>query len=289
MSAERIAVVGAGLIGSSLAAALQRAGNKHTFACVDRSAATRRKALASGLFDEAATRYSRIRRPVDLVFIAVPVLSFGAVLADVAPHLDGQTVVFDCGSTKHPAVLAARRILGGQARRFVPCHPIAGREHPGIDAADPGLFAGRSVILAPAESSAAAVRKVRRIWRLAGARINVMDAVEHDMVFAAVSHLPHALAFALVDMIGGEPLSKDMFENAASGFRDFTRIASSSPEMWRDILLANKSNVLGAIASYERGLSGIKRAIRSGDGDELMRRFEQARKLRNRWLKQIEQ
>jgi len=284
----RLAVVGAGLIGASLAAALRKSGAKCRMVCVDRSAATRRKAVASGLFDEALAPGADPGGPVDLAFLAVPVMAFPGALAEIAPALAQDAVVFDAGSVKAPAIAAARDALGERAGQFVPCHPIAGSEHHGFDAADPGLFRGKSVIVTPGVGSRSATDAAGAIWRRAGAKVRAMRADLHDEVFSVVSHLPHALAFALVETVGHDPRSRAMLENAASGFRDFTRIASSSPEMWRDILLANRANVLDAIGEYEKRLAAMKRILRDRDGDALARSLDYSKSLRNRWLRKIE-
>ncbi len=283
-----LAVVGTGLIGASMAAALGKMRARPTLICIDRSSQTRRLARELGLFEHAFARFSEIGRPVDMVFIAVPVLAFGDVLQDIAPHVGDKTILFDGGSVKMSVIRDAQKSLGPKASRFVPCHPIAGREFNGIDAADPELFRKRNVIVCGGKSAPDAVRSVKTVWKRIGATVRNMDAELHDRAFSAVSHLPHALAYALVDMVGNSPFQKHLLDNAASGFRDFTRIASSSPEMWKDILIANRANMLKTIEDYERSLRKLKKGIRTEDHETLLKIFGFSKSLRSRWLKRIE-
>lgn len=284
----RFVVVGAGLIGSSLVGALRRSGATCRFVCVDRSAGTRKAAVESGLYDEAFASVGKASPAGSVVFIAVPVLAIRRVLADLAPFVDGSTVVFDGCSVKGTVRDNVRDLFGPKgARRFVLCHPIAGREFHGIGAADPTLFRDRDVVLCPQGSDLGATRAVSGIWRRAGARIKKMDVDRHDELFSVVSHLPHLLAFALVETIGADPDKRRMLEFAASGFRDFTRIASSSPRMWKDILVANRDNVLGALGDFEHALERLKDSLKSGQHEELTDSFERSKELRNRWLRRI--
>lgn len=282
----RFVVVGAGLIGGSLVAALRKSGAHCRFVCVDQARETRREALRSGLFDEAHADVAGARPESGFVFVAVPAGSVRGAVEELAPFVGRSLVAFDSCSVKRPVDADTKEVLGPEhARRFVLCHPIAGREFHGIRAADPALFRGRDVVMCPHGNDRDAVRAVAGIWRRVGARVRRMDVVRHDELFAVVSHLPHMLAFALVETIGRDPDKKKMLDYAAGGFRDFTRIASSSPRMWADILAANSGNMLDALGDFERTLANLKAAVRTGDRDALLGSFELSKELRNRWIR----
>jgi prephenate dehydrogenase len=194
--------------------------------------------------------------------------------------------VTDAGSTKRDVVAAARRALGPRIAQFVPGHPVAGAEKSGVAAATAELFRGRRVVLTPLpENPAAAVEKIHSLWSACGAHVTRMDAEEHDAVLAAVSHLPHVLAFALVHEVAGRPNAEQLFSYAAGGFRDFTRIASSHPEMWRDICIANRDRLLLELDRYGRKLVQLRLLLEKGDGAGLERLFAEAREAREQWLK----
>jgi prephenate dehydrogenase len=219
------------------------------------------------------------------VLLAVPVRQNERVLEALRGRLEPGALLTDAGSTKQDFVAAARRILTGSLAGVVPGHPIAGAEHTGVEAASPGLFQGKNVVLAPlAENDPAAVDRAEALWTACGARVTRMSAEHHDRVFSAVSHLPHMLAYALVHMIAGRPDASELFGFAASGFRDFTRIAGSSPEMWRDIALANREALLADLEAYQGQLAELSRLLREADGAELERIFEAARSARSAWL-----
>jgi prephenate dehydrogenase len=208
----------------------------------------------------------------------------------MAPKLEPNVLVTDGGSTKQDVIAVARPALGARWSRFVPAHPIAGAEHSGVDAARADLYDGRNVVLTPlAETAADAVDRAEALWRACGARVARMSAGEHDKVFAAVSHLPHVLAYALVAMIAERADAERLFGFAAGGFRDFTRIASSSPEMWRDIALANRDALLAEIDRYGDALATMRDLVAAGDGDALQELFTRSRDARNAWLRRIEQ
>jgi prephenate dehydrogenase len=224
-------------------------------------------------------------RDADLVFLAMPVGQTAAVLADIAPHLAADTVVTDAGSTKQDVVAAARGALGAAFARFVPGHPIAGAEHSGVAAARADLFDGKRTVLTPLpETAPAAAARVRDLWRACGAEVRVMAPEAHDRIFAAVSHLPHLLAYALVHDIATHDAARELFDYAASGFRDFTRIASSHPEMWRDICIANRAALLAELDRYEQVLQQARAMLAAQDAAALERLFDTARTARNRWL-----
>lgn len=282
---ERVAVIGVGLIGGSFALALKKAGACGTVVGAGRSADNLRLAQERGAIDAIAGSATEAARDADLVLVAVPVLQMFRVFAAIAPVIRPGAVITDAGSTKQDVVATARRALGERLARFVPAHPIAGAEQSGAAAAQAGLFEDKRVVLAPlAETAADALERAEAAWRACGARLFRMTPEEHDTVFAAVSHLPHLLAYALVHDIAGRPNSAELFGYAAGGFRDFTRIASSHPEMWRDICIANKDALLVEIDRYAMQLAALRPLIARGDAQALEQLFSDARAARGRWL-----
>ena len=278
---KRVAIVGCGLVGGSFALALRRAGAVGTLVGVDRNAQALAQAASLGVIDTAAESVSDAAAGADLVVVAVPVRAIGPVLHDVALALDPQAVVTDVGSTKEDVVRAARAELRGLFSRFVPGHPIAGREASGVEAATPDLFRGARVVLTPeGETAADAVDLVRACWETCGGRVAQLDAARHDRIFAAVSHLPHLLSFALVSEIASRPDGNELFAFAAGGFRDFTRIAASSPEMWRDIALQNRAALLEELDRYGARLAVFRELVDKADGPGLQRLMAEARASR---------
>jgi prephenate dehydrogenase len=278
---EHVAVYGVGLIGGSFALALKAAGLCKRVTGIGRSAANLRLAQERGIIDAVAQDAAE----ADLVLIATPVAQFPSVLGALAPRLRPSAIVTDAGSTKRDVIAAARAALGGKVAQFVPAHPIAGAERSGAAAASAELFRGRRVVLAPlAENPAASVQAVEDAWRACGARVSRMSAEEHDAVFAAVSHLPHLLAYALVHELAGRADSAQLFGFAAGGFRDFTRIASSHPEMWRDICVANRGPLLAELDRYAAKLAALRPLLERGDAAALEKLFAEARAARERWL-----
>lgn len=285
----KVVIFGVGLIGGSFARALKSAGAAGSIVGVGRSPEAMARALELGIVDEVAASPAEAMAGADLVLIAAPVAQTGAILAAILPHLEPGTVVTDAGSTKSDVVQAARDALGDRIGQFVPGHPIAGRETNGPDAAIPDLFIGKKVVLTPLpENRPADVERVAAAWRACGALIHKLSPAEHDKVFAAVSHLPHLLAYALVDDIANKPHAKQLFQYAASGFRDFTRIAGSSPEMWRDISLANREALLGELDAYLAQLTGLRAVLASGDGAALESVYANAQHARREWIEAIE-
>ena len=280
-----VVIFGVGLIGGSFALGLKAAGAAQRVIGLGRNPANLAHALELGVIDAAGTDASVVAG-ADLVLIATPVGQMGAVMRAIAPHLTPRTVVTDGGSTKQDVVALAYRMLKDRAAQFVPGHPIAGAEHSGVAAARADLYHGRKVVLTPLpENSARSIRRVRAAWRLCGAKLHQMQPAEHDRVFAAVSHLPHLLSFALVDQVARHPNGKQLFDYAAGGFRDFTRIASSHPEMWRDICVANRKALLAELAGYQRELAEVKQLLQKGDAAGLEKVFARAREARGKWLK----
>ncbi len=278
---KTLAVVGVGLIGGSFAQALRRAGAVGTVVGYDRDAAALERAAELGVIDTAAGSVSEAAKGADLVVVAVPVRAIGPVLHDVALSMDPGAVVTDVGSTKAEVVRTARDELRERFPRFVPAHPIAGREASGVDAASAELFRGMRVVLTPGEEAAAdAVDLVRGAWESVGARVASLGAEDHDRIFAAVSHLPHLLAFALVSGIASRDNAAELLGFAAGGFRDFTRIAASSPEMWRDIALQNRAALLDELDRYGAHLAVFRELVDKGDGPGLERLMAEARASR---------
>ncbi|MEW6132944.1 MAG: prephenate dehydrogenase/arogenate dehydrogenase family protein [Pseudomonadota bacterium] len=283
MHIDRLAVVGTGLIGGSLAAALKQAGVADEIIGLGRRRATLEQARALGLIDAIADAPAQLAG-AQMIVLATPVAQMGPVLEAIAPHLDGKTIVTDAGSTKGDVIAAARRALGRNFSRFVAGHPVAGAENSGPQAARADLFIGRHVVLCPeAETDADALARVTALWQATGAQVVHMDAARHDRIFAAVSHLPHLAAFALVDELAARPDAGDFFRYAAGGFRDFTRIAASHPEMWRDIALANREALLAELSAYMNNLAEIAAALEKGDAAALERIFSRASQARRNW------
>jgi len=283
LTLHKLAVFGVGLIGGSFAAALRAAGLVHRVAGVGRSRDNLERAAALGLIDEIAEDAATALDGSDLALVAVPVRQTEAVLERIGAHLPPACVVTDAGSTKQDVVAAARRTLGPRAAQFVPGHPIAGAELSGAQAAAPTLFRDRLVVLTPLpETEPRACAVVEAAWRGCGARPVQMTPQRHDQVFGAVSHLPHALAFALVHMLAERADAQELFAFAGAGFRDFTRIAGSSPEMWRDICLANRDALGVEIAAFQRSLAALAAHLERGDAQAVERLFEAARAARRR-------
>jgi prephenate dehydrogenase len=286
---NKVVIFGVGLIGGSFALALKQAGAARSIVGMGRSQQALARALELGIIDSAGDSVADAMRGADLVLIAAPVAQTEAILASLLPYLEEGAVVTDAGSTKSDVVAAARKALGSRIAKFVPGHPIAGRESNGPDAAIADLYCGKKTVLTPlAENSAADIDRVAAAWSACGAIVHRLTPAEHDKVFAAVSHLPHLLAFALVDDIARKPHAGLLFQYAASGFRDFTRIAASSPEMWRDISLANRDALLGELDAYLAQLTGLRAMLSESDGAAIEGVYANARRARRQWTGEIE-
>ena len=281
----KLVIFGVGLIGGSLALALRKRRAVARVVGVGRSRANLLAARRLGIIDEIATDPALAVKDADLVLLAVPLGQTAAVLAQIAPHLAPRTVVTDAGSTKRDVIANARKYLGAAFARFVPAHPIAGTENSGARAAFAELFDGHKLIVTPEpETDARAVRMVSAVWKLAGMRVITMRAADHDRVFALVSHLPHVVSFALIDQLAGHADAATLFRHTGGGFRDLTRIAGSSPEMWRDVCLANRDALLTALEGYLEELELLRGMIEASDGQGLEERFAAARAARAKWL-----
>lgn len=282
----RLVVVGVGLIGGSFALALKAAGAVGTVVGVGRRPATVARALELGVVDEVGAMDAATFGRADLVLLAMPVGQMGPVMQAIAPLVGPGTLITDAGSTKQDVVALASEHLAPVLARFVPGHPIAGTEHSGPDAAFATLYRDRKVVLAPTEhTDPAAAARVRALWQACGAKVFDMPAALHDKVFATVSHLPHLLAFSLVEQVAADEHAERLFSFAAGGFRDFTRIASSSPEMWRDICLANRDALRDELSRYRGTLDRMQHFLDAGDAAGLEEVFARAREARERWLK----
>ncbi len=282
---SHLVVIGVGLIGGSVARALRRSGFVGRITGVGRSRANLEEAVELGVIDDWSQSAALAVRDADVVLVAVPMGMYEQVFREIADHLPARAVVTDAGSTKQHAVAVARQTLN-MASHFVAAHPLAGTEKSGAAASFAELFDDRLCIMTPdAGCDPQAVALVRRLWEATGARVMEMSAAEHDDFLAAVSHLPHLAAFALVNAVRKQgDAEHDPFRFAAGGFRDFTRIASSSPEMWRDIALCNREALLAQIDALQAELAGMRQALTEKNGERLLQEFAAAKSARDEWL-----
>ena len=281
----KVVVVGVGLIGGSFALALKAAGQVDTVVGVDRSRDCLAAALQLGVIDRACSSWSEALEAADLVMLAVPVGQMRSVLAEMAQYLGAATLISDAGSTKQDVAAQAALSLGAKVAQFVPGHPIAGAEKSGVGAASADLFRAKRVVLTPlAHNARAAVERVAAAWQECGAEVSELTPLVHDQTFAAVSHLPHLLAYTLVHELAGRADSQRLFSFAAGGFKDFTRIASSHPEMWRDICVANRAPLIEEVDAYLAQLLRVRVLLASADAPALHQLFAQARAARDTWL-----
>ncbi len=285
-----IAVIGLGLIGGSFARALRAAGVVGQIAGYDPDPAQRQQALTLHVVDAVADSAAEAVATADVVVLAVPVLRTGEALAALLPGLKAGAIVTDVGSTKQSVLREVAAVCGGALPSwFVAAHPIAGTEKSGVAAGFAELFRNKRLILIPHEGQAPeALQLVEQLWRATGARVVHMTADEHDAIFAATSHLPHLLAYAFVDMLSSLPEAEAIFPNAGGGFRDFTRIASSSPTMWHDILRANTAAVSSLLARQIAVLQALQADMQAGNWPAVQASFERARAAREHYLAQIE-
>ena len=284
---KKIVIFGIGLIGGSFALALRKAHAVGEVVGFGRSEATLQQAMQFGILDRIGSDPAAEVNDADIVLLATPVGQMAELMARIAPHLGAHTLVTDGGSTKSDVVAAARSNLGKKIAQFIPAHPIAGAEKSGAGAALADLYVGKKVVLTPLpENSKEAVARVRKTWELCGAVVSELTPQQHDAVFAAVSHLPHLLSFALVHDLAQRDNRDLLLSFAASGFRDFTRIAASSPEMWRDICLANREALMDELGLYMEELESLHEALAEADADKLEQVFREARKVRSSWTGQ---
>jgi len=280
LSIEHLVVIGTGLIGGSLALALKQAGVVKRVTGVGRNPQNLHDALNLGVIDDASHDIKSAVVGADMVLLAVPVSACRQVFDDLRDALPKHALVSDAGSTKQ-SVIEAAQASGMDMQHFVPAHPIAGTEHSGASAAFASLFQNHCCILTPTtETTPEALQTVRQMWQVAGASIEVMDAKQHDDIMASISHLPHLTAFSMINALRHD----DVFRFAAGGFRDFTRIASSSPEMWRDIGLCNAHAIVDKIDALQDELNALRLALNTQNGDVLLQKFTAAKQARDQWL-----
>jgi prephenate dehydrogenase len=283
----KLVVIGVGLIGGSFALALRAAGCVGQVVGVGRGRANLDVARSRGIIDDGVALdgdWTRELADADVVMVATPVAQFESLFRAIDARLPQGAILTDAGSTKQNVIAEARRHLRTALAQFIPGHPIAGTEHTGAAAAFATLFRDRNVVLTPlAENDPDAVATLSGLWAACGGEVRVLDPALHDRIFAAVSHLPHLLAFGLVDLLASRADAAELFRYAASGFRDFTRIAAGSPEMWRDISLANRDALLAEVNAYRVELDRIAGLVAASDGAALEAVFERASSARREW------
>ncbi len=288
---RRLAIIGVGLIGGSLARALRASGSIGEIIGCGRNEEQLERAVELGIIDRYSTDAAKAVDGAEMVVIGAPVGAMETILETIRPRLADGAVITDVGSTKGSVVEAARRVFGVRCPPgFVPGHPIAGTERNGVEASFAELFQQRRVILTPLpETDADATAAVRTMWEKAGAVVETMTPEHHDEVFAATSHLPHLLAYGLVNTLATLDEKVEIFRYAAGGFRDFTRIASSNPRMWHDICLANRDALLTVMDRFENDLHRIRQAVEAGEGEYLLEVFERAKEARDRFVDKAEE
>ncbi len=283
---DRLCVVGVGLIGGSLARDLRALGQVGEIVGCSRHPDNLQRARELGVIDRYCTRVEEAVEGADMVLLACPLGALGEVLGRVGGALAEGAVVTDAGSAKRSVIEAARASYGEVPAWLVPGHPIAGDEHSGVEASREGLYRDHRVILTPvAATSAAATARVRAMWELVGANVIEMEPAHHDQVLAATSHLPHMLAYTLVDVLGRMSDRVEIFRYAAGGFRDFTRIASSDPQMWHDICVANQDALVEVLERFQAELGDTAELVRRGDSEGIQRLFTRAKALRDRYTR----
>ena len=281
---EQLGLIGCGLMGGSFALALKRAGLVKRVVGYSKSPSTTERARQLGVIDVEAPSALLAVSGADIVLIAVPVASTEATFKSIKHLVTPQMLIMDVGSTKRDVVDAGRRALREQIGCFVPTHPITGKELSGVENADVDLYVGKQIVLTPIDrTNSVQVQQAVDVWAALGCRVLKMTPETHDAAFAAISHLPHLIAFALMNAISGQPLGKDFLSLAGPGFRDFTRIAASDPIMWRDIMISNREELLEQSRIFQRNLQALEVMISSGNGDALREQFENASAIRANW------
>ena len=281
---EQLGLIGCGLMGGSFALALKRAGLVRRVVGYSKSPSTTERARQLGVIDIEAPSALLAVSGADLVLLAVPVAATEATLKAIRHLVNPDMLIMDVGSSKRDVVDAARRVLKHDVGVFVPCHPITGREVSGVENADAGLYQGRQVILTPIERTLTTkLDKARALWQALGCEVLEMSPESHDAALAAVSHLPHLVAFALMNSIADQPEGQDYLSMAGPGFRDFSRIAASDPQMWRDVLIANREELGRQTALFQQALADLQKLIASGQADDLERLINRASHARANW------
>jgi prephenate dehydrogenase len=281
---EQLGLIGCGLMGGSFALAMKKAGLVKRVVGYSKSPSTTERARQMGVIDIEAPSALLAVSGADIVLIAVPVSATEATFKAIKHLVTPQMLIMDVGSTKRDVIDAGRRGLREHIGSFVPAHPIAGKELSGVEHADADLYSGRQIILTPIERTLTAqLQKAVDVWTALGCRVLQMSPEQHDAAFASVSHLPHLIAFALMNGISSQPQGKDYLSLAGPGFRDFTRIAASDPKMWRDIMISNREELLEQSKVFQRTLQAMEVMISSGNGDALEGLIEQASNTRANW------
>lgn len=281
---EQLGLIGCGLMGGSFALALKRAGLVKRVVGYSKSPSTTERARQMGVIDVEAPSALLAVSGADIVLLAIPVSATEASFKAIRHLIGPNTLVMDVGSTKRDVVDAARRVLKEHVGSFVPCHPITGKEVSGVDSADADLYAGKQVVITPIERTLTVqLKKATELWTALGCHVLTMSPQAHDAAYAAVSHLPHLIAFALMNGISDQEHGKNYLSLAGPGFRDFTRIAASDPKMWRDILIANREELLEQAKIFHEALHGLEQLISSSNGDALESAIEQASTTRANW------
>lgn len=284
MRFQQLGLVGCGLMGASFALALQDKGLVQRVVGFSPSEGTRQKALQRGVIHQAASSAVEAVQGADLVLIAVPVSHTADCLRDIAPHLQPGCLLMDVGSTKTDVVAAARAALGSHIGSFLPAHPIAGKAQSGVDHAEGALYQDRALILTPLPSNTASqIEQATALWQAIGSRVHLMTPEAHDQTFAAVSHVPHLLAFAQINGLLRQPEGEAFLKLAGPGFRDFSRIAAGDPAIWRDILSANRQEVLAQLSHFQAALSELEKSIQNNELEALQRLISQASQARSHW------
>ena len=279
---NRLCIIGVGLMGGSLALALKKSAYCQSVIGAGRSVDNLTTAIKLGIIDEYETDLAVAVKDADVIVLAVPLGAMQDVFVKISPAIKESAIITDVGSAKSSVIEAARSGLGIKFKQFVPAHPIAGTEKSGADAAFDSLFQNRRVIMTPLEeNSDNDISVIQSMWETAGAEVDIMSAPHHDLILAGTSHLPHVLAFALVDCLNKVDDVDEVFKYAAGGFRDFTRIASSDPVMWRDICLENSAAILKMMQSYQVDVDILKKAIEQSDSDKLLKIFSDAKQARD--------
>ncbi len=281
---EQLGLIGCGLMGGSFALALKRAGLVKRVVGYSKSPSTTERARQMGVIDVEAPSALLAVSGADIVLLAVPVSATEATFKAIRHLVGPNTLIMDVGSTKRDVVDAARRVLRDHLGCFVPAHPITGKEVSGVENADADLYFGKQVILTPIERTfTVQLEKAVNVWTALGCNVVKMSPQSHDAAYAAVSHLPHLIAFALINSISGQPQGKDYLSLAGPGFRDFTRIAASDPKMWRDILVANKEELLEQSKIFQNTLNDLEKLIAAANGDALEEQIDKASNTRANW------
>jgi prephenate dehydrogenase len=281
---EQLGLIGCGLMGGSFALGLKRAGLVKRVVGYSKSPSTTERARQMGVIDVEAPSALMAVSGADIVLVAVPVAATEATLKAIRHLITQDKLVMDVGSTKRDVVEAARRVLRDDVGAFVPCHPIAGKETAGVEHADPGIYVGHQVVITPIERTLVAqLRRAQLVWEALGCEVLKMSPEAHDAAFASISHLPHLLAFAAMNALTKQTRGEEFLSLAGPGFRDFSRIAASDPKVWRDILLANRTEVLEQARHFKASLDELERLLMAGEADALENLIRQASASRAQW------